>query len=412
MTRRCSGVEGAGETIRFAVGACSLGAVLVAATREGVLRSRSATSRTPSCTTSRPFPAGGARRRGPGVRSLGGPGRRLRGSARPRLRPSPRHTRNDVPAAGNGGRSGKCPPERPRPTARSRSASAPPGGPGGGARVARRTPSRSRSPATGGAERRRGRRVSLGSGAQARPARPRGIALNAAAAATAGPARSASGPSPASRRGSPPSTGAPSPRTSTPPVTRSSPLSFRPANARTRIAFYDREISSGSGWSWPATDTAAAKYRYFTYPLPGSVATLRSRLYPALAALADRWNEALRIETRYPAGHAAYLEPAVTAPARRGPTPLMLRYGEGDYNRLHQDLYGELVFPDPRRRFCSPSPTRLRGRRVRAHRAAAAHAVAGRGGAPRYGDGVLLSGPPPPRAGGAGASTREPSPTA
>ncbi len=86
------------------------------------------------------------------------------------------------------------------------------------------------------------------------------------------------------------------------------------------------------------------EYKYFAYPLPDLIAKLRQDIYPRLAPIANEWSKNLALETLFPSRHGGFIDQCRQAGQTR-PTPLLLRYRPGDYNRLHQDIYGELSFP-------------------------------------------------------------------
>ena len=113
---------------------------------------------------------------------------------------------------------------------------------------------------------------------------------------------------------------------------------------RSLAALYDSEEAFRSRVVMQRHGFGSGEYKYLRYPLPDIVEALRQAIYPQLAPIANRWRERLREEGRFPPALAAYLK-ACHAAGQERPTPLILKYEAGDYNCLHQDLYGELVFP-------------------------------------------------------------------
>ena len=126
-------------------------------------------------------------------------------------------------------------------------------------------------------------------------------------------------------------------------VARLGPL-LAPEECQELIGFYDERARFRSRVVMARHGYGQGEYQYLAYPLPERVQALREALYPRLAPVANRWNERMGLPVRYPAAHAEFLARCHAAGQAR-PTPLLLRYGPGDYNCLHQDLYGEHVFP-------------------------------------------------------------------
>jgi hypothetical protein len=122
------------------------------------------------------------------------------------------------------------------------------------------------------------------------------------------------------------------------------PRLIEPEQCEQLSADYSREDIYRSRVVMARHGFGRGEYKYFSYPLPDILQTLRKTLYPKLAPIANRWNRAMRINVQYPVAHADFLRRCHRAGQKR-PTPLILRYVQEDYNCLHQDLYGEHVFP-------------------------------------------------------------------
>lgn len=119
---------------------------------------------------------------------------------------------------------------------------------------------------------------------------------------------------------------------------------LRPASCAAMIALYEDESRFRKRIVMEQRAYGRGEYKYFAYPLPDPIAALRAALYPALAEVANQWRRTLRQEGTFPDTLDAYLAQCHAAGQTR-PTPLLLRYGPGGFNCLHQDLYGDMVFP-------------------------------------------------------------------